>query len=174
MQALLPQTIAKIFYIRFMGYRRIRKRPRTRRLCGVIPTAAVNKVNLFRPGVVRLQVFVSDWPRRRNAFFVFNLTKIFATQSRQRRAVDFRVPPDKIMNARVEGLALGVIPKLIRLISMLGKNGGRHPVLGFLRQKVTPFDQQNPPTAFSKGVGQSAPAHPGPDNHEVVFASPHP
>src|SRR5271166_6484032 len=74
------------------------------------PHCCRGRGNMLRTGVIWFQVFVHYGPRRRNTFFVLDFTKIFATQPRQRRAVHFCVPADKIMNAWVKWFALGVIP----------------------------------------------------------------
>jgi hypothetical protein len=60
--------------------------------------------------------------------------------------------------------------KLARLISILEKNGRRHPVLGLLRQIITSFNEQNPQAALSKSVRQSTATHSGSDDDEIVFA----
>ena len=90
------------------------------RLSGIFSGFAMHVVNAFGVGVVRLQLSVRNRPGRRDPAEMFYLSKIFFTETKQRRAVKFGVAADIIIRVRMQLCPIDVPPKLFGVIAAAG------------------------------------------------------
>lgn len=137
-------------------------------LGGVLAVVAVHLVEPLRPGVPGLEIVVRQRPRRRDAVDVLELLQIPRSQAVQRRAVQLGGAADVVVDLRLEGLAVGVVPGVFRDVASLGEHRVRAPVLGLAGQEVAPFQQQDALAAGRERVGQRPAARSGADHDHVV------
>ena len=67
----------------------------------ILIAIAVYLVKVFGFGVLRLELDVTDGPRRRDAAVMANLAEVFFSQTEESGAVKLRVTTDKIIRVRV-------------------------------------------------------------------------
>src|SRR5262249_28317964 len=77
---------------------------------------AVHVIEALGFEVVRLEVVIGDRPRRRDSTKVADFAEIFLAQTKESRAVEFRVPADVVIRVRMERFAVLVAPFLFRLV----------------------------------------------------------
>src|SRR6516164_3073446 len=69
--------------------------------------------------------------------------KIAFAQAQQDGAIHLGVAADPVMDARLERLAVLVMPGLARLVAVLGEHGFRAPVFPLARQVIAAFEDQD-------------------------------
>ena len=72
---------------------------------------------------------------------MFYLAKIFFAEPEQRRAIKFRIAADVIIGVRMQFAAVGVAPKLFRVVAATRIHLQRVPVLFLARNKWTALEQ---------------------------------
>ena len=80
----------------------------------VLAGVAVHLVEPLGLRVVRLEVVVGQRPRRRDAVDVLELAEVLRAQAVQRRAVQLGGAADEVVDLRLERLAVGVVPGVLR------------------------------------------------------------
>jgi hypothetical protein len=128
-------------------------------------------VDFLGAAVVGLQVVVADGPGWRCPAFMLERAEILPAQAGQRGAVDFGVAAHEVMDARLEGLAVGAVPGLVRLVALLVEDDLRLPVLRLLRQIVPALDEEDAQPAVAQRIGQRAAARARADDDEVECVS---
>jgi hypothetical protein len=150
-------------------HRRKREIGRSRRIGRISTGLAVDSIEPFRLRIIRFKLFVSDWPSRRDTFFVLQLTKIFSAQPRQCGSVNLGVATDEIVYSRRKRNALVIVPNFLRLITAFSENSRRIPILTFARKKISAFYQEDVESALPERVSQSSASHPCSDDDEIIF-----
>src|SRR2546430_17679761 len=79
--------------------------------------------------VVRLERLVRYGPRWRHTTVMAQLTKVLATKSEERGAIELSVATHAVVGVRVECTAGGVAPRLFRAVAPLDVHGSCVPVL---------------------------------------------
>src|SRR5215216_6767497 len=97
-----------------------------------------------------------------------NLAKVFLAQTKQRRAVEFRVATDKIVRVRVQLFAVNIAPRLFGVVLSVEVDGARTPVVLLARHVIAALEQQNLLTGGREFVGQRAAACARADDDYVV------
>src|ERR1700728_4023152 len=115
---------------------------------------SVNLIQMFRFDVIRLEVLIAKRQCGRNAAIVTDFSKILLAKSQQCRAVNLRVPADVILNARVKGLSILVVPRLLGLVFGFEKDRTGVPVILLSWQVSAPVQKQNAFARWSKMVGE--------------------
>ena len=72
---------------------------------------------------------------------MFYLAKIFFAETKQRRAIKFRVAADIIIGVRMQLGAIGVAPKLLGVVAAMRIHLQRVPVFFLARNKWTSLEQ---------------------------------
>ena len=93
--------------------------------------------------------------------------KISLAQTGQGRAVHLRVAADVIVHPWAKAAAIRRLPHFGRFITPLVKDSRRLPVLRFLGQIVTPFQQQDARALVAQPKGQRPTTHSTADNNDV-------
>src|SRR4029453_6459901 len=114
-----------------------------RRRGGVLAARPVDLVALFGQGVVGLHVVVADRPGRRDAVVVLQLAEVLPSQPVQRRAVQLGGAADEVVDLRLEGLALGVVPGVGGDVAVVDEHIRGGPVLRLAGQPAAPLQQQD-------------------------------
>src|SRR6516164_898016 len=99
--------------------------------------------------------------------------EIAFAQAQQDGAVHLGVAADPVMDARVERLAVLVMPGLTRLVAVLGEHGVRTPVFSLARQVIAAFEDQDALARWGEPVGERAAAGAAADDDYVVTLSGH-
>ena len=114
------------------------------RFTGIIAGFPVHEEKLLGQIVIGFQVFVTYGPGGRGTALVLERLEVFAAEAWQRGAVNFSIATDVVMHARLEAAAVPCVnPGLGGLVAILAKDSRDLPVLSFLRQEITPFNQQD-------------------------------
>src|SRR5690242_1122979 len=98
-----------------------------------------------------------------------NLAEIFFAQAEQRRAVKFRVTPNKIVRVRVQLFAVNVAPGFLGVVLALEVDCARAPIVLLAGHVITSFEQKDLLTGRREFVGQRATARARADNDYVVM-----
>jgi hypothetical protein len=113
------------------------------RLARIFAARSVNLVELLRLGVVRLELFVGDRPRGRDAVVVSQLAEVFLPKAVEGGAVELRRTADEVVNLGLECLSLGVVPGVVRDVTVLDENVLGEPVRQLPRQPVAPLEEED-------------------------------
>ena len=140
-------------------------------LGGVLATFAVNVIDAFGLGVVRLQFLVSDWPCGREAGVMAQLTEVLLAQPKQRGSEDLGRAADEIVRTGLKGFALGVVPCVFGDVAVFRVNLDGVPVSFFARQEVAAFEQQDVFAGRRQVIRERTAAGPGPDDDHVVVSA---
>src|SRR5215469_807335 len=78
------------------------------------------------------------------------------------------------MDLRLKGLAIGVVPRILRDVAVLDEDRVSVPVLQLARQEVTALEQQDALARLSQRIGKRPTACAAPnDDHVVVVVTGH-
>ena len=127
---------------------------------GSSPRTAVNVIKFLGLGVIRFEFVVADRPGRGDSAKMLQLAKVLFSQTKQRRAVEFRVAADVIVGMRVQFFAGGIQPGFFGLVFAIEVDCFGIPVIFFPRNPSAPFQNQNPFSAgreLSRNVPPPAP-----------------
>src|SRR6516162_10487859 len=94
--------------------------------------------------------------------------KIAFPQAQQHGAVHLGIAADPVMDARLERLAVLVMPSLARLVAVLGEHGLRAPVFPLARQVIAAFEDQDALARRGQAVSKRAAAGAAADDDHVV------
>ncbi len=128
----------------------------------------VHTIDRFGPGIVRLEVLITERPIRRGAAFVLEGRKVFLPETWERGSVDLGVPTHVVMNSRVVWSPRGIVPRLSSPVPVLQENGSSIPVLRLLRQIVALLNQQDPRSGVTQSIDQRPATRACPDDYDVV------
>ncbi len=172
-KALAFEDVAELLDTRLVDYRRVgvgRTGPWLGRVFASLP---VYMVQCFGLGVVRLELVVDDRPGRRDAVLVPQFAEVALAQAEQRQAVDLRVAPYEVVQARVELLALGTVPGFRRLVGAVDEHGLGIPVLAGTRQVVAALEHQDAFASCSELLSHRAAAWTAANHDQVVVSVGH-
>ena len=141
-----------------------------RRLGRILVVAAVDLVELLRLRVVGLDVVVRDGPRGRDAVVVLELPEVLLPESIEGGAVELGLAADVVVDPGLEALALVVVPRVLRHVTVLDEDLAGVPVLDLARQPVAAFEQEDPLPGWGEVPGKRAAAGSGADDDHVVRA----
>src|SRR6516162_2732433 len=79
----------------------------------IFPGVPMHMINTFSLGV-------GNWPGRRDATVMLDLSKIFLTQPEQRSAVKFGVAADVVVRMRMQLGAVRVPPEFLGVVTTVG------------------------------------------------------
>src|SRR6185436_19109327 len=97
-----------------------------------------------------------------------NLAKVFFAQTKQRRAVKFRIAADEIVRMRVQLFAVNIPPGLFGVVLGVEIDGASAPVVFLARHVVAAFEQKDLFIGGREFVGERAAARARADNYYVV------
>jgi hypothetical protein len=135
---------------------------------GVVAALAVDVVELFRLRVVRFELLVPDRPVGRRAVGSAMSSKILLAQPKHRGAEHLGRAADEVMDTRLERLAVRVVPRVLRHVTVLHEDFGRIPILLLARQIVAAFEDENALAGRSKLEGERAATGSAADDDEIV------
>ena len=98
---------------------------------------------------------------------MFERFKVLFAETRQCGTVNFGVAADEVMDAGTKWLSGIIMPEFSRLVPLAIKDCFWAPVLRLFREKITTLQQEDFSAGITKGVCQSATAHPGADDDEI-------
>ena len=171
MQAGTLQVIRQLLDARLMGQRRIRIRRAGRAFGRVLAPGAVDLVHLLRGGVPGLHLGVADGPRGRDAVVMLEDPEVLGTQSIQGGAVQLGRATDPVVDARLERLAVLVVPGLLWHVLVVHEHDLGVPVLGLAWQPVAALQDQDALAGRGELVSQGAAAGTAADDDDVVVAA---
>ena len=145
----------------------MRIRRARRRLGRILAAGAVHVVHLLGLRVVRLELVVTDRPRRRDAVLMLPLAEIFLAKPVERGAVHLRRPADKVMDARLKWLAVLVAPYVGRHVAILDEDLLGDPILRLAREEVAALQEQDLLARRGQMANQRAAAGAATDNDHV-------
>ena len=134
----------------------------------ILAVAAVHLVELLGLRIPRLEVVVGQRPGGGDAVDVLQLTEVLGPQPVQGGSVQLRRAADVVVDLRLEGLAIRVVPGLGRDVPSLDEYRIGVPVLALSRKEVPAFDEQDLRSRWSEGVRKRAPTRAGADDDHVV------
>ncbi|MCG3163382.1 MAG: hypothetical protein JMDDDDMK_04779 [Acidobacteria bacterium] len=137
------EIFVKLLNARFVADRRVREGAAGPWFGRVFAARSVNVIKILGLRVIRLEVFVRERPRGRDAVVMANLAEIFLAQSEQRRAVKFGVAADVIVRVRMQRPAIPVVPDFFRVVFRFDVDGARFPIVFLARHESAAFEQQN-------------------------------
>ena len=97
-----------------------------------------------------------------------DLAEIPLAQPQEDGAVELRIAPDVVVDARMERLAVLVVPSLPGLVLVVDEHGLAVPVVLLARQVAAPFQQQDSLAGRGQLVSKRATASAGADDDDVV------
>src|SRR6516164_5014754 len=100
MQAGPLEVVGELLDARLVRDRRVGKRTRSWWLGVVLSGGAVNQVDALRLGVVGLEIFIGERPRRRDAAVVAHLAEVALAKAKEDRSVDLRVAAHVVLGVR--------------------------------------------------------------------------
>src|SRR6266545_2981218 len=142
-QAETGEIVIELLHARLVADRRMRIRCAGWRFSGILTSLAVDLIKLLGPGVIRLQIFVREGPRRRDSAVVANLPEILSAEPEQGSAEKLRVAADVVVCVRVQLFAVPVTPHFLGLVLAFGIDLAWIPVVLLARHIVAAFKQQN-------------------------------
>ena len=166
----LLQVVRQLLDAGLVGQRRVRVLGARVALGRVLAVVAVDLVEMLRPRVVRLHVVVRDGPGRRDAVVMAELPEVLRPQAVEGRPVHLGRPADRVVDARLEGLVLLVVPGLLGHVAVVDEDLFRVPVLGLARQPVASFEDQDPLPGRGEVTRQRAASGSAADDDDVVPA----
>ena len=95
--------------------------------------------------------------------------KVLPPQPGQGGAVDLGVTAHKVVDARMEELAVLVVPCFVRFVAPLVKHNARLPVLRLLRQIIAALDQQYAHSAIGQRVCQRTATCARANNNQIII-----
>ena len=137
MMADTSQIVEQLLNARFVAHRRMTIGRAGRTFGRIDPVLPVDMIKMLRLGVVRLEVLIAQWPRRRDAAVVPDFSEVLLAESQQGRAINLGIPADVILNAGVKRLSVLVIPGLLGPILRFEEDGPGIPVV-FLSGRYPP------------------------------------
>ena len=137
------QIIGQLPDARLVRHRGIRIGIAAGRLGRVAAALPVHMVESLGLRVVRREILIRTRPGRRHAVGMRQFAEISFPQAQQDGAVHLGVAADPVMDARVERLAVLVMPGLSRLVAVLGENRVGAPVFPHARQVIAAFEDQD-------------------------------
>src|SRR5262249_46032937 len=147
------------------------RRVRVGRACGrfdrIFTAVAVDVIEPLRFGVIRLYIFITDRPGRREAAVMANLAEVFFTKAEQRGTVEFRIAADVIVGMGMELFAVLVMPHLLGLVFPFEVYRAWIPVVFLSWYVAAAFKKKNPFPCRRKLMGQGAAAGAGADNDHI-------
>src|SRR5690242_5496629 len=138
------------------------------RFGGVLAARTVHFVQSLRLRVVGLELVVGDRPCRRDAVVVLQLTEVLLAQAVQRGAVQLRRASDEVVNLRLKGLAVGVVPRVFGDVAVVDEHVAGKPVLRLTRKPVAALEQQDLLARRCEMPGKRPAARAGSDDDDVV------
>ena len=136
----------------------------------VLAPSAVYLVELLRLRVVGLHLLVGDRPGGRETVLVLDLAEVLGAQPVERRPVQLGRAADKVVHLWFEGLVLGVIPGVLRLVAPIDEYVLGPPVLRLAGEEVAALQQQDLLAGRSEPIHQSPATGPTADHDDVVVA----
>src|SRR5262249_46011324 len=124
-----------------MTHRRVRIGRAGGRFSGIFTAFTMHVIEPLGLGVIRLYVFVTNRPGRRESAVMLNLTEVFFAQTEQGSAVKFRIATDVVIRMRMELFAVLVVPHLFRLVLSFEVHGAGIPVIFFARNIAAAFKE---------------------------------
>lgn len=143
-QPVVREVLAELLDPRLVLHRRVGVLRADGSLARVLAVPAVHEVEVFRLGVVRLQVRVADRPGGREPAVVAQHAEVLGAQPEQRGAVELGVPADVIVDLGREPVTVFVVPELRcpvlaldedRVDSQLSRSRGRYPPRSRIRMR---------------------------------------
>ena len=123
----LLQLVGELLDARLVRHRRPRIRRRAVTLGGVLTAVAVDVVERLGLAVPGLEVVVAQGPRRRDPVDVLQLAEVLRPQPVQGGPVELRGAAHVVVDLRLEGLAVGVVPGVLRDVLALDEHRARGP-----------------------------------------------
>ena len=130
---------------------------------------SMHAIKFFGAKVIRLEILVSKWPSRRDAFSMLYNSKVVAAKAWQGCAVNFAISTDEIMNARNEFSSLFIKPFLIGLVAGLHKDFRRGPVLWLARHTLSALQNQRLYALISQCIGGGCATYSRTNNDHIRF-----
>src|SRR5258705_4407170 len=106
----------------------------------IFTAGTVHLIEVFGFGVIGFQLVVADGPRRRYAAVMTKLAKVFFAQTKQRRAIKFRIAAHEIIRMRVQLFAVNVAPGFFSVVLSVEVNRAGAPVVFLARHIVATFE----------------------------------
>jgi hypothetical protein len=167
MEALPPKPLRQILHI-WIGRHRQKGQWLTARRIGWISSGqAMHAEELLSTEIIRFESLIRDWPGWRHTASVLDVVEIVLPESRQRRAVDFGVPANEIMDAGREPPTIRVPPFFASLVAIVAKHRHWIPILDLFGQKGPSLDEQNPGAAIAQSPCERSAAHAGTKNGDI-------
>jgi hypothetical protein len=139
-----------------------RVRRARRRLGRVLSARAVDVVEALGLGVVGLELVVADRPGGRDAVVVAQLAEVLAAQPVERGAVQLGGAAHEVVDLRLERLAVGVVPRVLRHVAVVDEHLVRAPVRGLAGQPAAALEQQDALAGRGQAADERAAAAPLP------------
>ncbi len=165
------QIVVELLNARLVRDRRERIRATGGRLGGILAARAVDLVQVLGPHVIGLEVGVRDRPGRGNPVLVAELSEVALAQAIERGAVHLGRAPHEVVHARLEGLAVLVVPGVLGDVAVFDEYVLDVPVFPLSLQPVAALEQQDALAQGGELRCQRAAAGPGPDDDDVVDVS---
>src|SRR5207247_4549370 len=97
------------------------------------------------------------------------LAEVLGAQAVKRRAVELGRPADEVVDLRLEGLAVLVVPRVLGHVAIVDEHVLGEPVLRLTREPVASLEQEDP-LARRRQVSRERPAsRAGADDDDVVI-----
>jgi hypothetical protein len=134
----------------------------------VLIVSTVYLVKVLRLGVVGLDLLVRDRPRGRDPVVVPELPEVLLSQTVERCAVELRRPTHEVVDLRLEGLALVVVPRVLGDVAVVDEDILRQTVLRLAGEPVAALQQQDPLARRREVACKRAAAGTGSDDDHVI------
>jgi hypothetical protein len=167
------EVIVQLLDPRLVGNRRMPVGRAGRWIGGVLAALAMHLVEMFGLGVVRLQRFVRNGPRRGHTAVVLELAEVLFAEPEERRTVELGVAADEVIGVGVQRLSVPVAPLLLGVVAALDVDRPGAPVLLFPGDVIAALEQQHPLSRRRQPMGQSSAARAGADDDDVVVVAVH-
>jgi hypothetical protein len=162
------QIVRELLDARLVRDRRVRVVVACMRLGRILAARSVNLVELLRLRVVRLELLVGDRPRGRDAVVVLELAEVLLAKAVERGAVQLGRAADEVVHLRLERLALGVVPGVLRDVAVLDEDVLGEPVRRLAREPAAPLEEKDLLAGRSQVMGQRPAACARADDDHVI------
>src|SRR5215472_17485207 len=149
--------------------------PRVRRaappLGRILAAVAVHLVQLLGLAVPRLEVVVGQRPRRGDPVDVPQFPEVPRPQPVQGGAIQLGRSADEVVDLRLEGLAVGIEPRVLGDVPALREHRPGIPVVRFPGQEVPALEEENLLARSGEGVRERPSPGTRPNDDHVVVLS---
>src|SRR5262245_61742244 len=149
-----------------MTDRRIRIWIRRMWFSRIFSTISMHVVKVFRLRIVRFQIIIAEWPRRRDSAMMLQFAEIFLSQAKQGGSIKFRVLTHVVIGMRMQVFAIFIQPSFFGVVMAVDIHNLWVPVALFTRNKSSALQNQKSFTGWSQVVGQGSSTRAGSDDDD--------